>query len=147
MANLDAGGSVNLHAQANELTQLVQRCWSNVPELTLGLAIEPEDKQCPGLYSKGCTGELIQTVNGETGQPIWKCHMSVETYGRYDSGLASTSAAEPTRNFFKRGCGYKLYPKTHLKYPTLSISISGDNTVEVLPADGGAVIVSMCGGY
>ena len=146
LANLDAGGSVNSNAQAHELIQLVQRCHANVPELTMGLAIEPEDKQCPGLYSKGCTGELIQTVNGETGQPIWKCHMSVETYGRYDSGVASTAAAEPTRNFFKRGCGYKLYPKTHLKYPTLSISISGDNTVEVLPAEGGAVIVSMCGG-
>jgi len=51
-------------------------------------------QECPGLYSKGCTGELIQTVNGETGQPIWKCHMSVETYGRYDSGVASTAAAE-----------------------------------------------------
>jgi len=92
LANLDAGGSVNSNAQAHELIQLVQRCHANVPELTMGLAIEPEDKQCPGLYSKGCTGELIQTVNGETGQPIWKCHMSVETYGRYDSGVASTAA-------------------------------------------------------
>ena len=145
-----------MDATVNNLIQLVKRCHEHVPELAMGLAIEPEDKSCPGLYGKGCTGELVHVVNGETGQPFWRCHMTLECYGQYGGKVVTDGAsmsgggdgrgAPHWRKFLKRGCGYKLYPKTHLKVPTLSISISGENTVEVLPAEGGAMIVSMCGG-
>lgn len=137
--------------KAGILIELVKRCHGQVPELTMGLPIEPDDKSCPGLYGKGCAGELVQMVNSESGQPFWRCHMTIESYGHHGgastSGTADEGRGRPQwQKFLKRGCGYKLYPKTHLKVPTLSISISGENTVEVLPAEGGFVIVSMCGG-
>ncbi len=141
-----------MEATASSLIELVKRCHGQVPELAMGLPIEPDDKSCPGLYGKGCAGELVQMVNSESGEPFWRCHMTIESYGH--PGGASTNGTGGQggtgrphwQKFLKRGCGYKLYPKTHLKVPALSISISGENTVEVLPAEGGSVIVSMCGG-
>lgn len=139
-----------MQEKACTLIELVKRCHERVPELAMGLPIEPEDKSCPGLYGKGCAGELVQTVNGESGQPFWRCHMTIESYGQHGgastSGGAGDAGGRQWQKFLKRGCGYKLYPKTHMKVPVLSISISGENTVEVLPAEGGSVIVSMCGG-
>jgi superfamily II DNA or RNA helicase len=135
-----------MESSAQRLISLVKTCHAQVPELAVGLAIEPEEKSCPGVYGKGCTGNLIQLVHGDTGEPFWRCHMSLDGMhrGLNSEGVTATGFRRGSR--IKRGCGYKLYPKQHLKVPTLSISICGDDTVEVLPAEGGAYIVSMCGG-
>jgi superfamily II DNA or RNA helicase len=93
--------------------------------------IIPESTTCPGLYSSGCTGQLVKDLTFRN-DPYWRCVT--------DLGNSSTSYS------IQRGCGYRYFPKKHLREPKLAIMVCSRDMVEVVPAEGAFRAVDLCGG-
>ena len=93
--------------------------------------IVPQTFACPGLYCVGCTGQLVQdiTIRNET---YWRCVTNLDS----SSGISHV----------KKGCGYRYFPKKHLRAPKLAVMICSQDMVEVVPADCAARAVDCCGG-
>ena len=89
--------------------------------------VEPPSRQCPGIYLKGCIGQLRLQCPDVRETVVWVCHIDVP------NGKPSS-------------CGYRYYPRPREAYPTLDLSLKSNTTFQVCAFDGSEDAVRGCGG-
>lgn len=87
---------------------------------------KPPSLECPGVYGKGCTGELRVVYSSFSNYSFWQCSLP------------------PGGD--RLSCGYRYFPKDDLQNPTLVVAMSDVDKIEVYPAGGAEDFVASCGG-
>ena len=87
---------------------------------------KPPSVDCPGVYGKGCTGQLRVVYSSFSNGSFWQC--SLPPGGE------------------RLSCGYRFFPKNDLQNPTVVLAMSDVDKIEVYPAGGAEYFVASCGG-
>lgn len=89
--------------------------------------LPPPFPRCPGVYNKGCGGQLNYVKPHEYNTaPFWGC----EKYNEPGS----------------KACSYRFYPSERVEHCQMDIVIAGEGVIEVCPSPGAEDAVKACGG-